>query len=108
MNNLTSKSKINTILIKDVEGFTFTTEDNTKGIGFIYLNLDLERIITIVEIDEYNNKTLFSDLITKNSYWTSNDSLVSWIEYFLATSVKTLKPYKNIKKIPIMVDIDME
>ena len=108
MNNLTSKSKINTILIKDVEGFTFTTEDNTTGFGFIYLNLDLERIITIVEIDECNNKTLFSNLITKNSYWTPNDSLVSWIEYFLATSVKTLKPYKNIKKIPIMVDIDME
>ena len=108
MNNLTSKSEINTILIKDVEGFTFTTEDNTIGFGFIYLNLDLERIITIVEIDECNNKTLFSNLITKNSYWTPSDSLVSWIEYFLATSVKTLKPYKNIKKIPIMVDIDME
>ena len=65
MNNLTSKSEINTILIKDVEGFTFTTEDNTMGFGFIDLNLNLERIITVVEIDEYNNKTFFSMLITK-------------------------------------------
>lgn len=108
MNNLTSKLKINTILIKDVEGFTFITEDNSTGFGLIYLNLDLERIITIIEIDECNNKTFFSKLITKNNYWTPNDSLVSWIEYYLATSVKALKPYKDAKKMPIMIDIDME
>ena len=108
MNNVTSKSEINTILIKDVEGFTFTTEDNTMGFGFIDLNLNLERIITVVETDEYNNKTFFSMVITKNSYWTPNDSLVSWIEYFLATSVKTLKPYKYIEELPIRIDIDME
>lgn len=108
MNNLTSKPKINTILIKDVEGFTFITEDNTTGFGLIDINLDLERIITIVEIDECNNKTFFSRAITKNSYWTPNDSIISLVEYYLATSVKILKPYKYAKKIPIMVDIDME
>ena len=108
MNNLTSKSEINTILIKDVESFTFTTEDNTTGFGSIDLDLNLERIITVFEIDEYNNKTLFSYVITKNSYWTPNDSLVSWIEYFLATSIKTLKPYKYIEELPIRINIDME
>ena len=90
--------------IKDNAGFTFILKSNTEGFGFIYI--DENDIIIITVIVKYENGIVdhFSTLI--NDYYEINFN--STVEEFLTDhfgySVESIKVYKQIDDMHIIVD----
>ena len=98
------KTKLNhSNAIKDNAGFTFILEDNSEGFGFIYL---AENDVIITVIVKYENgiedhfSTLINDHDEINLYSTVEEFLTDYFGY----SVKSIKVYKQIDDMNIVVD----
>ena len=87
--------------IKDIEGFTFISENGIEGFGFITKN---PVVITVITIDK--NKSAKVSSIIINEYGVIN--LYSTVEEFLAAyfdySADSIKVYKQVSDMNIIVD----
>ena len=98
------KTKLNhSNAIKDNAGFTFILKNNTEGFGFIYL---VENDIIITVIVKYENgivdhfSTPINDYDEINHYSTIEEFLTDYFGY----SVESIKVYKQIDDMNIIVD----
>ena len=89
--------------IKDNAGFTFILKNNSEGFGFVYL---VENDIIITVIVKYENgivdhfSTLINDYDETIHYSTVEEFLTDYFDY----GVESIKVYKQIDDMNIIVD----
>lgn len=99
--NISKVGQSNTTIIKDIEGFTFISENEKEGFGFITKN---PTVITVITIDKNKSAKISSIIIDKydkiNLYSTVEEFLEAYFGYY----IESLKVYKQLNDMNIIVD----
>lgn len=99
--NFSKVEQTDTSIIKDIEGFTFISENKIEGFGFITKN---PTAITVITIDK--NKSAKASSIIINEYGIVNfySTVEEFLKAYFGYNIESIKVYKQINDMNILVD----
>ena len=99
--NVSKVGQSNTTIIKDIEGFTFISENEIEGFGFITKN---PTVITVITIDKNKSAKVSSIIIDEYGLINSHSTVKEFLEAYFGYYIDSIKVYKQIDDMNIVVD----
>lgn len=99
--NFNKVEQNDTSIIKDIEGFTFISKSGIKGVGFITKN---PTVITVITMDKNKSAKVSSIIINEYGVINFYSTVEKFLEAYFGYSVESIKIYKQVDDMNIIVD----
>ena len=98
--NVSKVGQSNITIIKDIEGFTFISESEIEGFGFIAKN---PTVITVITIDKNKSAKVSSIIINEYGIINFHSTVEEFLKAYFGYNIKSIKAYKQINDMNIVV-----
>ena len=99
--NVSKVEQSNTTIIKDIEGFTFISENEIEGFGFITKN---PTVITVITIDKNKSAKVSSTVINEYGVINFYSTVEEFLKAYFGYNIESIKVTKQINDMNISVD----